>query len=192
MDEIQDEKEAEDSELSFFTAATRFDEGDGDLSEESEGLLRFDESYSLISGISDSDSEDSEHNDDNESSTAVQEVLSDEFYDVLMGTMQECLDADCDKSQDGKVDILSAVEKKVNETVEKVAEATEEVADFLALKLKDSETKWKALTEAEWEEFPDEDAVFDYIALAIKESLSSSSDEKEKKPMTEDEILIQN
>ena len=61
----------------------------------------------------------------------------------------------------------------MNETVEKVAEATEEVADFLALKLKDSETKWKALSEEEWEEFPDEDAVFDYIALAIKESLSS-------------------
>jgi len=117
VDEILDEKEAEDSELSFFTAATRLDGGYGDLSEESEGLLRFDESYSLISGISDSDSEDSEHNDENESSTAVQEVLSDEFYDVLMGTMQECLDADCDKTEDSKVEILSAFEEKVNETV---------------------------------------------------------------------------
>ena len=149
MDEIQDEKEAEDSELSFFTAATRFDEGDGDLSEESEGLLRFDESYSLISGISDSDSEDSEHNDENESSTVVQEVLIDEFYNVLMGTMQECLDADCDKSENGNknaVSILSAVEEKVNETFEKVGEAAEEVVEFLDLKMKDSE-KWKALSE---------------------------------------------
>jgi len=107
-----------------------------------------------------------------------------------MGTMQECLDADCDKGDD-VVSSQSLVEEKLNETVEKVAEATEEVVEFLALKLKDSETKWKALSEEEWEDFPDEDAVFYYIALAIKESLSSSSNEKqEKKPMTEDEILI--
>jgi len=90
--------------------------------------------------------------------------------------MQECLDADCDKSDSGNenaVSILSAVEEKLNETVEKVAEATEEVVEFLALKMKDSSEKWKALSEEEWEEFPDEDAVFDYIAIAIKESLSS-------------------
>jgi len=92
----------------------------------------------------------------------------------VMGTMKECLD-DCDKSDDGIEDamsILSAVEDKLNETVEKVAEAADEVVEFLALKMKDSE-KWKSLSEEEWEEFPDEDAVFDYIAIAIKESLST-------------------
>jgi len=93
-----------------------------------------------------------------------------------MGTMQECLDADCDKSDNGKEDaesILSAVEDKLNETVEKVAEVTDQVSEFLALKLKDGEKKWKTLSEEEWEEFPDENAVFDYIALAIKDSLST-------------------
>lgn len=93
-----------------------------------------------------------------------------------MGTMQGCLDADCDKSDNDNEDaksILSAVEDKLNETVEKVAEVTDQVTEFLALKLKDGEKKWKALSEEEWEEFPDEDAVFDYIALAIKDSLST-------------------
>lgn len=136
---------------------------------EDDGLLKFDESYSLIEGISDSESEASAANDDNESQHEVQEVLSDEFYDLLMGTMQECLDADCDNSgdEDAPADDLSVIKEKLQETVQEVAVAAEEVVEVV-------QHKWEALTEEDWKEFSDEDSVFDYIALKIRESLSSN------------------
>jgi len=47
--------------------------------------------------------------------------------------------------------------------------------------------KWESLSEENWKEFGDEEAVFDFIATAITQSIFK----KEVATKTEDEILMQ-
>ena len=53
-----------------------------------------------------------------------------------------------------------------------------------------AEKKWTVLSEDNWSEFNDEEAVFDFIATAISESISKKK-EVEVTQKTEVELLLQ-
>jgi len=96
-----------------------------------------------------------------------------------MGDIAECFDVESSTDED----IATPVTKEESPAVTTDTKATKEVAD-LAVK------KWEVLSEDKWSEFNDEEAVFDFIANAISESILKRN-EDEVTPKTEVELLMQ-
>ena len=108
-----------------------------------------------------------------------------------MGKIQECLDADSDyepSDDEGEIENLSVVKGTLCTEIREAKGTTEEKVDIV-------EKKWQVLTDNEWANFTDEQAVFDFIGKEVKESLASrETDEIEKiegEIKTEEEKFLQ-
>ena len=157
IDEISAEAEADsetqDDQLSeadsFITAR---DQHEATQEDSEEGALNFDDEYTFIEGISDSDSEASEL-----------DIHDDEFYNEAMGDIADCFDTDDDLSSEEVETPTSIIQDKLE---------TGATGGTAEVPLK----KWESLSEENWSEFEDEKAVFDFIATAISESIFKKED----------------
>jgi len=162
---------------------------EADITSDNDGELKFDESYSFIAGISDSDSEGSEADTDQNRELEADEISIDDFYNVVMDEIEDCLHAESNydlKEDKETFDNLTEIKGTLCNGLREAKEAIEEVVEVV-------EQKWEVLSSDEWKEFSDETAVFNYINDKIREGLQAitSTEESEKDTKTEVEILLQ-
>ena len=168
--ELEADSEEDDDQVSetdsFVTARDQTEAGD--LSEDNEeGLLNFDDDYTFIEGISDSDSD-----------SSLSDDTDDEFYKEAMGNIADCFETESDLDSEAQQSPTSIIQDKL---IPSSTGATGETAEVAG-------QKWESLSEENWKEFGDsEEAVFDFIATAIAQSITK----QEVAPKTEDEILMQ-
>merc|ERR1712151_767640 len=131
-------------------------------------------SYSFIAGISDSDSEEADTNQDGE--LEADHVSLDDFYNVVMDEIEDCLHAESnnDLNEDEETfDDVSEIKGTLCNGLREAKEAIEEVVEVV-------EQKWEVLSSDEWKEFSDETAVFKYINDKIREGLQTIITDPEK------------
>ena len=101
-------------------------------------------------------------------------VTPDDFFSHVMGQMQKCLDADSEdelSDDEGEFQNLSVIGGTLCTEIREAKGTSEEKIDIV-------EMKWQVLTEGDWNNFSDEQAVFDFIGKEVKESLTNRETEK--------------
>ena len=125
--------------------------------------MQFDDSYSFIEGISDSD--ESENDDEVATDEGPLTFTPEEVYEKVMAKIHDCTDddLDCDFSESedlfSDTSVIKGTLKDIKEGFEKTVEIVEE--------------KWEILSEGNWKEFSDQTAVFKYIHEKVRESIDS-------------------
>ena len=100
-----------------------------------------------------------------------------------MGDIGDCFDTESSTDEEINLPVLQDKTPVPTEGTKLSEEKPAEVSDL-------AEKKWEVLSEDQWSEFNDEEAVFDFITTAIRGSILNRPETKVE-PKTEVELLMQ-